>query len=343
MRGMGRLYKRGPVWWIAYYRRGREYRESSESTRKRDAVDLLKKRLTRKSSIVEDKLMFEDLVELILDDYTVNQRRSTITHRLKHLGESFSLTRVVDITVGKIRAYRMARLEEGAAPSTINRELACLKRMFALALEDDLIAKAPKVPRLAGENIREGFVDDEQFARLLIHLPPHLHGLVEFLYYCGWRKGEALKLVWKSVNLKDRLITLPRKDSKSNQPRILPLAGRLLAIIQEQSKVRHLDCPYVFNRAGRQIKDFRDAWQTACEAAGVKGLLIHDLRRSAARNLRRAGVAESVAMKITGHKTPSIFKRYDITDEKDIREAINRLEHGQKADNLGRTPNGRNV
>ena len=69
--------------------------------------------------------MFEDLVELILDDYTVNQRRSTITHRLKHLGESFSLTRVVDITVGKIRAYRMARLEEGAAPSTINRELAC--------------------------------------------------------------------------------------------------------------------------------------------------------------------------------------------------------------------------
>ena len=336
MRGMGRVFKRGPVWWISYYRKGREYRESSDSTVKGAAVELLKKRLIRKSSIGEEKLMFEDLIELIVDDYKVNSRRSTDTtqFRIKHLREFFGLTRVIDITVGKVRAYRVYRLDEKASPSTINRELACLKRMLSLALEDDLITKAPKVPMLEGEKIREGFVDVEQFGALVARLPEYLRPFTEFLYYTGWRKGEAQKLVWKSVSLKDRVITLPRRDSKSKKPRTLPLSGRLLEVIQDQAKVRRLDCPYVFNREGNQIRDMTWAWGKACKESGNEGLLVHDLRRSAARNLRRAGVAESVAMKITGHKTASVFKRYDISDEKDVREAMERLQHGQNTDNF---------
>ena len=336
MRGMGRVFRRDSIWWIAYFRRGREFRESSASTVKRDAVNLLKQRLTRRSLAAEDKLMFEDLVELIVNDYKVNSRRSmdTTRYRIKHLHEFFSLSRVIDITVGRIRSYRVSRLEEGAAPSTINRELACLKRMLSLALEDDLISKAPKVPMLEGERVREGFVDAKRFAQLVPFLPGHLRGFIEFLYLSGWRKGEAQKLEWRNVSLKDRLITLSRKNSKSKQPRILPLTGRLLDVIQELNKVRRLDCPYVFHRAGQQIRDFRWSWERACRESGNEGLLVHDLRRSAARNLRRAGVAESVAMKITGHRTASVFKRYDISDERDVREAMERLEHGQNTDNF---------
>ena len=89
---------------------------------------------------------------------------------------------------------------------------------------------------------------------------------------------------------------------------------------------------YVFTHAdGKPVRDFREAWRNACNPAGVPELLLHNLRRSAVRNLRRLGVAESVAMKISGHKTASIFRRYDITDEPDLADAARRLDEKRNA------------
>ena len=342
MGGMGRTFRRGPVWWIAYYQDGCEYRESSNSRFKRDAVVLLKQRLVRRSPAGEERLMFEDLVELILTDYRANSRRSTdaTMGRIKHLRCVFGEVRAIDITASRIRAYQGYRLDEGAAPGTVNRRLACLRRMFSLALVDDLISRAPRVPMLEGEKVREGFVGDDSFTRLLSCLPAHLQPLVEFLYLSGWRKAEAQNLLWKNVRLKEQVVILARRDSKNKEPRTLPLAGRLLGLIQEQNQGRRLHCPYVFHRAGRQIRDFRWSWKLACKESGNDGVLVHDLRRSAARNLRRAGVSESVAMKITGHRTASVFRRYDISDEQDIREAMERVAGGQKTDSIRAYPNG---
>ena len=84
---------------------------------------------------------------------------------------------------------------------------------------------------------------------------------------------------------------------------------------------------FVFTRSnGQPVRDFRGTWANACEQAGVPGLLFHDLRRTAARNLRRAGVAEGVIMKIGGWRTRSIFERYAIVSQADIAEALGRLE-----------------
>jgi integrase len=83
---------------------------------------------------------------------------------------------------------------------------------------------------------------------------------------------------------------------------------------------------HVFHRAGRPVGDFRDAWMAACKKAGVGGRLFHDLRRTAVRNMVRASVPQSVAMKISGHRTAAIFRRYDITSEADIREAMQRMQ-----------------
>jgi len=93
---------------------------------------------------------------------------------------------------------------------------------------------------------------------------------------------------------------------------------------------RRLDCSLVFHREGKQIKDFRGAWATACKTSGLvpgrAGVVPHDLRRYAARNLSRAGVPEQIAMRITGHKTASMYRRYRIVDESDLREATESLD-----------------
>ena len=149
--------------------------------------------------------------------------------------------------------------------------------------------------------------------------------------------------------MRGRAARLKIADSKNSEPWVLPLSGRLWEIIQARAKVRRLDCPYVFHNDGQKIGDFRKAWQSASVAAGLglfvkveklveqggkkkrqrkkyTGLLIHDMRRCAARNMSRAGVSEQVAMKITGHKTPSMYRRYRIVDEGELREALEKTQ-----------------
>src|SRR5947207_3428799 len=109
-----------------------------------------------------------------------------------------------------------------------------------------------------------------------------------------------------------------REEQAGNHPR---LEGPPLAIIQRRWAKRVPSCPFVFHRDGRRIPDFRTGWSKACEAAGLPGLLFHDLRRSAVRNLRRAGETDHTIMKMAGMRTSSIFERYDIVDERDMARA----------------------
>jgi integrase len=125
------------------------------------------------------------------------------------------------------------------------------------------------------------------------------------------------------VDLVGRLITLP--TSKNNRGRILALEGELLAIIGRRYAVRGL-VSWVFHRHGQRIRTFRKAWATACQEAGVPGKHFHDFRRSTVRNLTRAGVPEKIAMDMTGHKTRSVYDRYNITSEEDLRAAARKLQ-----------------
>jgi len=332
MRGMGRVFQRGSIQWISYNHRGKEYRESSGSTNEAQARKLLKKRLTEinggKFIPNEDRLTFEEMVKDLVNGYEVNARRSlsTVRYYIPHLRGFFGFDRAIDITPDKVKAYQVYRLGEGAARATCNREVAILGRMLSLAVETGKLSRKPRFKILDGEKVRQGFLEHGDFLTLLGNLPDYLKPVVEFLYLSGWRKGEALKLEWKDVDLQGRVVRLRIENSKNKEGRVLPLTGEMLGVIQERLKERRLDCPYIFHHRGQRIGDIRKAWKTACKKSGLEGTLVHDLRRISARNLSRAGVTESVAMEITGHKTQSMYRRYRIVDEKDLREATEKLE-----------------
>jgi integrase len=333
MRGIGRIYRRGNIWWIYYHHRGKAYRESSNSESESTARALLKKRIGEigKGKLIgpkEERLTFEDLAEDLRNDYKINGKRSlrSVELSIAHLKEMFAMTRAVDITTDKVRQYISDRQDEKAANASINRELSALKRMYKLAVISGRLANAPYIPMLQENNARQGFIDHAQFLALRDALPGYLKDPITFLYFSGWRLGELRTLEWRSVDMAGGVIRLRSENSKNYTTRILPISGELADVIKRAYENRRMDCRHVFQSTGRPIGDFRKAWNKACTAAGLQGTICHDLRRTAVRNFLRAGTPERVAMALTGHKTRSIFDRYNIVSEADLALATKRLE-----------------
>jgi len=336
---MGSLYRRGRIWWIKYYRNGKAFRESSRSKKISDAKRLLQKRDGEmgKGEFLgpkTERVRFEELAGDFLNEYRANNRKSLVWAKrriARHLTPFFGGLRAVDITTDRIRAYTVARLERGASNASVNRELGALKRMFNLAGEmtPPKVARVPYIPMLKESNVRKGFFEHGEYLVLRRELPEYLRPVLVFGYYTGAREGEVLGLKWHQVDLKARTVNLDPGTTKNDQPRTIPLTGELLETLKTQKAIRDVNFPMgdcVFSRAGKRIGSFHVAWRSACKRAGLTGKLFHDLRRTAVRNMIRAGVPERVAMAISGHKTRSVFDRYNIVAERDLHEAARRLE-----------------
>ena len=339
--GTGSIYKRGKVWWIYYGHRGQRYRESSKSSKLTDARALLKKRLGEigAGKLVgpsEERLTFDDLAGMIETDYRVNGRRSRrrLQTSLKHLRGFFGMSRALDISTDRVGRYIAHRQEEGAANASIQKELAALKRAFNLALQAGRLSAAPYIPSVKVSNTREGFFDAVEVDSVIAEVPEYLRPVVRFAALTGWRKSEILSLTWGAVDWEAGEVWLAPGTTKNDEGRsfpfrVLPALAALLEEQREQTKdlerglgevIRH-----VFHRGGRPIRDMRGAWNGACERAGLPGWLFHDLRRTAVRNLERAGVPRSVAMKLTGHKTEAVYRRYAIADKRALEEGVEKL------------------
>lgn len=334
MRGMGRIFNRGEVFWIAYSHRGREYRESARSAREADARRLLKKRLGEigRGKLVgpqEERVTFEDVAADYLRDYELRGLRSlkTAEGRVAHLRSFFGLDRAIDITMDRIRAYQAHRRQEGAEAGTVNRECAALGRMFSLAVKAGRLGSRPPFPTRLEENPpRQGFFEHGEYLAIRKHLASHYQDVLDFAYYSGWRRQEIVRLEWRQVDLPGGVVRLDPEHSKTKDGRFLPLAPPLREVLARRAKVRRLGCPLVFYyRNGMPVGDWRKSWARACHLAGLPGKTLHDCRRTVARNLIRAGVPERVAMALTGHKTRHVFDRYNIVNEGDLRQATARL------------------
>jgi integrase len=334
-RGCGSLFQVGRIWYIQYYDHGRKISESSRYEDREQAENLLKDRMAGIASgreVTPSKATVADLCGLVLADYRLRKRRDTqhVEWRFKaHIEEALGSIRASRLTAAQIRGYVEDRRKADASDATINRELAILRRAFTLAMREDppLVRRGPYVPKLEEDNARQGFLEPEQYERLLEELPVRLKALFVCGYHTGARKGELRKVRWEQVDFDAALLRLSAGQTKGKKARTLPIYGDMERWLRFQQNDCPNGCPWVFFGAHKQAVSLHlPGWKKACERAGLPGLLFHDLRRSAVRNMKRAGVQDKVAMEISGHKTRAIFDRYNITDEGDIGNAADKLE-----------------
>ncbi len=228
------------------------------------------------------------------------------------------------------------RRKEKAATASIRIELHALTKALKLAKLGGWAAQIYEfIPPNDPSTVRKGFVTRDALQTLLKHLPEHLRSLVEFAFFTGWRKREMTGLKWAAVDREAHEIRLRAEETKTATARVLPYGSHagLVAIIEGQwakaetlLRERGRFPEFVFTKPdGGELRNFKRSWRTACKEAGKPGLLLHDMRRSAARNLLHAGVPQVVAMAITGHKTISIFQRYAIVAPSDVGEALGRV------------------
>jgi integrase len=338
-RGTGSLYqqKGSEVWWIKYHRNGRSFRESTRTTVKRDAARVLAKRLAEISTNTfvgpsHERITVRELADDLFRDYRINGRKTTDDVQTRwrlHIEPFFGSRRVAEVTSDLVAKYVDHRQSENAKNATINREMAALKRMFRIGMyaTPPKVFRLPKFPKLTENNIRTGFLEDAQYKKLIAYCPDlWFRTIVEMGRTYGWRISELTNLTVGQVDVEARTIRLEPGTTKNKDGREVTMTTTIHALLTQSVAGKSGDDPVFVRPDGKPVRDFRETWANACKSAGVPGLLFHDLRRTAARNLRRAGIAEGVIMKIGGWRTRSVFERYAIVSQGDIAEALRKLE-----------------
>jgi integrase len=358
--GEGGLILRGKLWWCQYYQDGRQIRVSTKTHVKSEALAFLRKQMDSRDKgdvPVTDvkKLKYADLRQSLIDSYVTLGNKSLkeradgteniaglaaldefcgFKQEAKSDGKTVVTNRgvsAIQLTTDFASRFVRSRKAEGVGNAAINRSLAALRRMLKLGKRAKKVHDVPFIEFLKEPPARKGFLTVEKFDELFGLLPTHLRPLVTLLYYCGTRIGEALQIEWSQVDLDARTIRLEEEQTKTDEARTLPLPPALVMMLAE-----------IEPKTGRVFDgtNLRKEWTKACAAAGLgkltevegrpydpiySGLTLHDLRRSAVRNLVNAGVPERVAMSISGHKTRSVFDRYHIVSPADVLDAMQKV------------------
>ncbi|MBM3760935.1 MAG: site-specific integrase [Acidobacteria bacterium] len=344
----GQIVNRGERTWLVRVFVGRDgngkrcYQNRTIHGARRDAekalADMLTKRSLGPQLIDIDRVLVSELLDDLERDYRLNGKDAKWCNekcRL-HLRPFFGAMRAARVTSATIANYCDTRLEAGAALATINRELSLLKRSFNLAARATpaKVHAVPHIKLFRESNIRVGFFEHGEYLAMRAALPDHLKPVLVVGYYTGCRRGEILSMRWEQVDLMAGCIRLEVNTTKNGEARVIHLAPEALEVLKlqrERTLQAHPGCPWVFHYNGDKLDWFYKSWNEACKRAGLVDeggkptKLFHDLRRSAVRNLVRAGTPESVAMRISGHKSRSVFERYNVVSEADIRQGAARL------------------
>jgi integrase len=338
--GQGGLVKKlgSPNWYLLYYDlNGKQQSESSGTRSKSAAQKILTNRLesVRRGELVDvRKLRYEHIKSILVADYKTSGKLVENEGILLAAGRKglfdaldafFGGMAVHSITTDKLREFVSQRKAAGASGPTCNRNLALLRRMFRLAQRENKVQNVPYFPMEEESPARTGFVEQADFQKVRDALPEALRPFVTFLYQTGCRTGAAKQIVWQWVKLDEGIVELPAGITKNGDALTLPLSTELVGMLKKMFRV---DSKPVFDTT-----NFRKSWNAACVKVKLgtqdkyiyRGLIPHDLRRSAVRNMRKAGVDQTTAMSISGHKTVSVFQRYNIVDVKDKQAAMEKV------------------
>lgn len=337
--------KPGRIWWMKYYANGRPVRESTGTDKEKVASRILKDHEGRVASgqpILPraDRIRYEEVAQDLREHYqaTGSRKLDEVDDRFAHLKRFFAGRRIATVNPSDITRYVLARQAERASNATINRDLAVLRRMLRLAYESGKLLRVPPTKQLKENPPRQGFFERQPYEAVRRHLRADLQVAVAIAYAFGWRmQSEILTIERRQLDLEVGTLRLEPGTTKNDEGRLVYLPQDLKAQLAAQvERVRAIErrtgriIPHLFphlrgRRQGQRIRNFRKAWKTACENAGCPGMLRHDFRRTAVRNMVNAGIPERVAMSVTGHRTRAVFDRYHIVSPGDLQEVARRL------------------
>lgn len=334
------LFKRGPMWWVRFTFQGKQIRKSLEVTDKKLAERIACKIHTEiaEGKWFERKLdqerTFRQMITRYLDEHSKRNKTETSYVRDKsladHLLSAFADRLLAEITPRDIAEYKAKRRGQGAAPKTVNNELALLSHAFKLAVSEwEWSEKNPVrgVSREAVNNLIERWLSADEEKQLMAASPTWLQEIIVFAINTGLRQSEILNVAWPQVDLFRKTVTI--LEQKNKQVDTLPLNARSLEILKVRSKVRHIHCQNVFtNRVGSRInaRNLLRAFYTACEKAKIEHLRFHDLRHTFATRLVQAGVDLYTVQKLGRWKTIQMVMRYAHHHPESLRPGIEALD-----------------
>jgi integrase len=340
MRGDGRIKLRGRLYSIVYWLNGEEHTEPTGQTDEQEARKCLRLRMKEvhateigKGAFITPKMRKLTIRELCvpLRTYFENNRMASPQNLsyLRRVEQDFGDFRAVDLTMDDLETYKQKQRADGYADATVNRVLEMLRRAYNRAVSAKRFNQAdvPTFELHHEDNTREGNFTEQQLADVLANLPDYLQDFTLWASQTGQRKGELSQLTFGMLD--GDVLRIPGSICKNKKGRVLPLTEELKKILARRKAARQIErdgtvevCDLIFHKDGQRLGQCQKEWIRAVKAANCPDRIFHDLRRFAVTNLVNAGIPQSIAMKVSGHKTQSMFARYNIELPEEVREAM---------------------
>ena len=331
------LFKRGSVWWMSFTYQGKQYRETTETQDPKLAKRIFDK---VKGEIAEGKWFerspgeertFDDMMDKYMQEYSIPKKASSKRDQasLLHLKPFLGNRLLPEVTPTLLNEYKVMRRLEGAAPATINRELALVKHAYSLAVREWEWTRDNPVKKISMEkenNRRDRWLTEEEEIRLLEKASEWLREIIAFALNTGMRLGEILSLTWKAVDFSRRTATV--LNSKKSERRTIPLNERALGVLKRKSRIKSLRTELVFyneNHCKYDYSNLEKAFHSALAKAKIEDFRFHDLRHCFATKLVQRGVDLYKVQLLLGHKTPLMTQRYAHHYPESLREGVEAL------------------
>jgi len=342
--GYGAIYqrktKKGKIRWYIDYKDAygkRIQRVARSAISKEEATLALQKEVSLAfdrrygTSRRKEPIHFEDFVELYMNNYAKPKKkswRSDSSYLNAHAVPFFKGSLLSEIRIEMIEKYIGSRLKEKAQKSSINRELACLRKLFNKAIDWDYIQENP-VSRVKffseKNNFKERVLTQDEEERLMQECPPYLIPIIIMALQTGMRKGEILGLTWNDINLEKREICI--KHSKNGKIRYIPINDILFPrLLRMKNKKSESEFVFLNANTGKPLTDVKKSFKSACVRSNISNLRFHDLRHTFASRLVEQGVDLITVKDLLGHSSVRITERYTHSNKTLKQKAVKKLQ-----------------